>query len=420
MNRLSTTFSVANFTTLRWCVVMGITWLITVQASATELDQLIKDALPAIPGVASARYTIQSASLNMAIAQQLSIGSAELTIEGNQKNASNFSSSIGLSLTQSIFPILWENPELSRSSIEVQTAEAQYQLTLAAIWREFGNAYIDVWNNREIIGIAQTIEDRRQKNVELLTARFNSGREHLGAWTWAGAQWDQAKIDTQIARRNKNLAEQKLRIMTGNPGISITTLNVNQFLTLPTAPDFDKIVANLPSVISKQLTILSLICSKRGVENTLGPTAKVAVMGTATQGSSASLSSGITGFVTVPLGLNGSTETKIKQADIAIAQATADYMAEIRNQKLQLIDAWNALKNAIDVLSVQTRLVAAAQKRSDIASAQYNSGLITYDNWDLIESQTISQMRQLQTAKVAVAKSNLDWQIQQHNLGGVR
>jgi hypothetical protein len=59
---------------------------------------------------------------------------------------------------------------------------------------------------------------------------------------------------------------------------------------------------------------------------------------------------------------------------------------------------------------VQQALLAAARQRSAEADVRYQSGLLTYDNWEIIVSDRISTERQAISAKLAAVNAEAAWE----------
>ena len=59
---------------------------------------------------------------------------------------------------------------------------------------------------------------------------------------------------------------------------------------------------------------------------------------------------------------------------------------------------------------MQQALLAAARQRSAEADVRYQSGLLTYDNWEIIVSDRISTERQAISAKLAAVNAEAAWE----------
>jgi outer membrane protein TolC len=77
---------------------------------------------------------------------------------------------------------------------------------------------------------------------------------------------------------------------------------------------------------------------------------------------------------------------------------------------VSLENAWNSWFKAAGNVRVETALLAAARQRSLEADIRYESGTLTYDNWEIISSDGISQQRSLLLSRLNAAKAEAAWQ----------
>ena len=83
----------------------------------------------------------------------------------------------------------------------------------------------------------------------------------------------------------------------------------------------------------------------------------------------------------------------------------------VRDQAMaELETAWAAYAAAADQTRVQSALLAAARQRNDEADVRYNSGLLTYDNWEIIVTDRVNQERQTIQAQLTAATAQTVWE----------
>jgi len=71
--------------------------------------------------------------------------------------------------------------------------------------------------------------------------------------------------------------------------------------------------------------------------------------------------------------------------------------------------AWSNFSNAIDQLKVQSELLTASRTRYDEANIRYDSGLMTYDNWEIISTDRVSQEHQTIQAQLNALVAEASW-----------
>jgi outer membrane protein TolC len=90
------------------------------------------------------------------------------------------------------------------------------------------------------------------------------------------------------------------------------------------------------------------------------------------------------------------------------AQAT---LRSARNQAVVgLENAWASWFKTTGTAKVDAALLSAARQRNTEADVRYDSGLLTYDNWEIIVTDRVSQERQLLSDRLSAAASEAAWQ----------
>jgi len=182
---------------------------------------------------------------------------------------------------------------------------------------------------------------------------------------------------------------------------------------MPPAPTFLTLPLSHPQLLSAKATILE----------------KTAAFHSAVLTNSASLSAGITSGqfgsligtqsggnsialrvqLSVPLFSNGVEQSARVIAETDLRAAEASYESIHRQVELQVNQAWIELLNARDSYNAQLHFRTAAQTRSEIANLQYASGLLTYENWDLIENEVVNQERLVLSRQKALLIAIAAW-----------
>jgi outer membrane protein TolC len=81
---------------------------------------------------------------------------------------------------------------------------------------------------------------------------------------------------------------------------------------------------------------------------------------------------------------------------------------------------WSAYATATEQARVQAALLAAARQRNAEADVRYNSGLLTYDNWEIIVTDRVNQERQAIQAQLTAATAQAVWEnALGKNIGGM-
>ena len=74
-----------------------------------------------------------------------------------------------------------------------------------------------------------------------------------------------------------------------------------------------------------------------------------------------------------------------------------------------LANTWTQLQNTTDNVAVQKKSLDATEERAKIAEAEYSIGLLSYDNWIIIENNLVSAKKSYVTAQNAALVAEANW-----------
>ena len=88
-------------------------------------------------------------------------------------------------------------------------------------------------------------------------------------------------------------------------------------------------------------------------------------------------------------------------------------ISDLRSTKDSVIftleQKWINLKNAVDKINVQYKFLKAAGARSKISEAQYSIGMITFDNWIIIENNFVNLKKNYLEARIEAMIAMAEW-----------
>lgn len=93
----------------------------------------------------------------------------------------------------------------------------------------------------------------------------------------------------------------------------------------------------------------------------------------------------------MPLFTGNRIRSEVAAAKEQIIQDEMGLMDTGNTLLASLQQQWNSYMNAVESEAVQQELFEAEQLRAEISTAKYKQGLLSYEDWDLIESNLISQ-----------------------------
>ncbi|MBI5399502.1 TolC family protein [Candidatus Saganbacteria bacterium] len=90
-------------------------------------------------------------------------------------------------------------------------------------------------------------------------------------------------------------------------------------------------------------------------------------------------------------------------------KAREDFAKKQKELYYDIKSAYEGFKNAVEVYQVQKNYLNSSVERAKIAAAKYLNGLITYDEWDRLQTQYISDQTGLLSSQRAVLAAEADW-----------
>lgn len=377
------------------------------------------------PELAKARAAVRELEFGVASASSgflPQISAKAGATRGQNESRNNWTgkdnSSAGLSLDQDLFSGGGNIAKRKRALAQLDVGNEQYRKTLSDVELRTRLAYVDVLYAQDLIELTKKIEERRSNNVRLIQLRFDGGRENAGSLARSKAQLAQAEFEMREARRALSYALRSLAAAMGQmepiPGGSgnLQAGKPDDLVDLPglmkQTPDYN-------------IATTQIEASRQGMKVTRS--ARFPQVGF-------SASAGIgdpTGFdrydASWSVGLNANmpiyTGNRIK-SDVAAAkekiiQSEMDLMDTANTLMATLLQRWNTYTDAVENEEVQKQLVDAEMLRAEISTAKYKQGLLDYENWDIIESNLISQgkthLQRRRTSEIEQArwKNALGW-----------
>ena len=317
----------------------------------------------------------------------------QLNLSGTYaQTTSEGTTSTALTLSQKLFPGLNSKPEMQRAKAHLKEAQATLKSVISQLKADLVTAFAQLKYTQDAIKLNQYIADRRTQNANLVHARYLAGREHKGSYLRAQAQADQAMLEVKQTQRDLDIARESLCVLLNKPvSDSFAVTGEIKLDPLPQNPPFDTLLLDTPSVIQAQAKLEASLADQTITSQSYDPSI------TASYALSQTLfgSSEGTGrlSLSIPLynGSKGSYDRESAKLSLTIAEIA---LSQAKNQvRLDLKKAWVSALDTLENVAMQNTLVTVALIRSEIAEAQYNTGILSFDNWDIIENDLISQQK---------------------------
>lgn len=386
--------------------------------SSQELIRQSKDNV----GIARSAYLPQiSASLGLNVARQesesdlerLKISKMKSTAEitsaytndllGKKTTTRSDSVSYGIQGNQLVFDSMKTVYNIKSASSQVDSVRYGHAVTSSQIRLNLRVAFVDLLKAQENVQISKEIAGRWKKNLDLVKMRYRAGREHKGSLLNAEANLASARFSLEQAERTITVARRSLLKQMGIS--SLRAIQASGKLSYKKddgkKPDFDAIAATHPAVLQMKSQGVSALYSENAKIASFFPVISVNAgadsarsyvdgMTSVNKSNGLNLSAGIA--FTMPLFTGGNTYYNYDKAKSQTRKLKADEISAREQVILALEQYWNNWQNAMDNVEVQRKFLEAAEERARISEAEYSLGLMTFDNWIIIED-SLSQMK---------------------------
>ena len=302
------------------------------------------------------------------------------------------------------------------ASASLTSAQASLRAASAALRASLRQTFSALLFAQSGLETARRIAEIRRHGAELVTLRYEAGRESKGNMLRAKAQTLQAQYAVVSAERDLRTAHRDIARQLGREGFE-AFLASGAFAAAPPPPRPVDFAAFLPLRTDVALAEAALRSSKAALgsaDAVFWPT--LSANYSRTRSGAAEFPSARTGWsagASLSYALFGggpaAAYLNTKAARLGYARTRADLAAARQTALSDLETAWSNFADAADQVTVQEALLEAARQRNDEADVRYGSGLLSFDNWELIVSDRVSTERQDLSARRAVMDSETAW-----------
>ena len=318
-----------------------------------------------------------------------------------------YSASLGVS--QNLFSGLADYYKIKQARANTELAEANYAQTAARVFYELKAAWAQFKLADAQYALAIETRARRLENVRMIRLRFNSGNENKGSLLLAESYLAQAERDVNQSLRQKLTAETELRRVLNLPDEQ--ELLPEGSIRRKEPPE----AQNLAELSKQTPEYRQALAQELNAEATAD--AAISPFFPTLNASGSLFRQGPTFFperdrwsvtvgVSYPLFSGGKDYYVLKANSSAHEASKRNREAVELARTARLQQALQAWRDALESAKVSESLLEASTVRAQIARAKYLSGLISFDQWDIIENELINRQK-------AVLQSRYDLQIAQ-------
>lgn len=390
-------------------------------ALATEtLDwaQCLAEAAAHHPDLRSAAESVRQSEAQRRIVKGGMLPSVSASAGGERSGSSAAAPagawSYGVNASQLLFDGAKTSSEVNSATESVKASKYNESEVSVATRYALRTAFVELLTAQKQVSLAQEIMTKRKQNLRLIALLYKSGTEHIGSLSKAQADLAEAEFEAAQARRGLELAQVVLGTQLGRASSGALRVTGRFTASQQTwqSPDFDRIAKESP-------TYLNLTAQKDAAGYSL-QAARSAFM------PSVYLSTGFgnSAFrqlppdrtdwqagidVSVPIYAGGSVKAGVAKARAVVNQLSADEESLYLSLKRSLAQAWKSFVDASGNVDVQKKFLAAASERARIADAQYSAGLVSFNEWTIIEDNLVSAKKSYLNAQSNLLFAEATW-----------
>ncbi|NTV99009.1 MAG: TolC family protein [Chlorobiaceae bacterium] len=383
-------------------------------------QQCLEETKQAHPDLYSALALIQQAEAdrNITAGARLPRITSSITARQDGTTEKGGSASSLYSYTVSAEQLLFDgrktSSQLSSNEESIKASRFNYDIVASSVRYALRSAFVQLLKAQDMVGLTREIADRRRTNVRLIALRYQGGREHSGSLAQAQADLAQAEFEYAQARRGLGLAQSKLASALGRDARTPIMVKGSYSTTFysENRPDFQLLARNNPAFRELETKSRAAHFDLDAARNAFSP--QLYLTGTAGRNSVDSTpfdafdwQAGLN--LSVPIYEGGIGRAKVSKAMAVVSRQNAD----VKSGYLQLLDtleeSWKNYQDAMQTVAVKKKFLSAALERSTIANAQYSNGLLSFNEWVIIENNLVSAKKEYLNAEANLLSAEAQW-----------
>lgn len=337
------------------------------------------------------------------------------TYSADKEGNSTKGLSYGVSGSWLLFDGFKNARDLSAAKFTWKAAEYDYMVTSSDVRLSLRSAFVDLLRAQQLVDLVKEIAERRKANLEMVTLRYEAGLEHKGSLLTAQANSLKADSDVVAADRALMLAKVSLNKELGRASMDDVAVKGSMDIdnTERMSPDFLRLVQVSPLL---QELMARKEAARQGVKSSRADRYPK-IYATASGGRSGhdlpigksgeSWSYGLS--VSFPIFTGGSKAAAVKKASAALEQAQADENSGRDGAFLTLVNAWVSFQNALDQVETDKKFLEAAQEMANVSRAQYDLGMVTFNDWTLIEDNLVTTTKNYLASRAGALTAEAVW-----------
>lgn len=392
-------------------------------------NQCLEEAAKRNPDLLAAREGVRAAenahlSSLGTFMPQLSLG-ASLGRSGNDGSLEDAlenpdperSAGYSLRLRQNLFSGFRDFASVDLANADVRSARARLTAAKAKLSRDLAYAFYGLLRGQKLLGLLETIAERRRSNARLVELTYQGGKDNKGSFLQAEAASLQADHEVAQARRDLRLSQRELaRLLDRDPLEPLEAQGKMAEPVLTEEPsDYRELAKRTPSyllALSQLHSAEGRLAQARGAFfPSLSANASLSKSGPDFGNLHPGWSAGLS--LSFPILSGGSDLLDHRAAEDSMRAAEHSLRGTLASIALDLESAYASLADAVGKVGVQRSFLEAARVRERIAKAEYLNGLLSFQNWDQIETELTNQEKAELSSLLSAVNAKADWELAQ-------
>ncbi len=378
----------------------------------------VKSAVSNNPRLVSAKEEVGQSEADKKIVQstgmpRITADLAGSTSERAGSDAQTEFYSLGISGRQLLFDGAKTSKTVKESEENIKASVYSYTVVSSDVRLDLRTAFVELMHTQELILLTENIALRRRQNFKLVNLRYEAGREHKGSLLTSEADLARAEFEVAQAKRAIPVKQRQLYKELGVDKIG--PLRVKKEFSIQgdysARPDIDYIADTTPFLnelmARKEAARYNLQSAKADFYPKVYLNGSIGTASSDFPPDQGEWSAGLS--LSLPIFEGGSRIAEVSGAESRLQKAEADERSGKYSVLVSLENAWKDLRDSITNVSVQKKFQDAAEERARIASAQYESGLTSFDDWIIIENSLVIARKTHLRARADMLLAEANW-----------
>jgi outer membrane protein TolC len=344
---------------------------------------------------------------------QLSAGATYNDASGSAVLGSGSVYGTSLSVTQNVFAGFSDRAKVEQARANREGSEMNLAIVRARVSFDLQSAFAGLLYAQQNVALTESIARRLEENVRLVELRYEGGRENKGAYLLTAASAASARLDAFQAKQALRAAQaQFARVLGRDAPATLAAAGTMSLAEPEAAPLFVELVRLTPEYrqaqTQEQAAKADITTAQSGFYPNVNVTGTTAREGNDSTRPNDRHSIGVN--LSLPLFSGGRDyyTTQSAAATLVSTQATRDNLE--RQLRVKLEQAYYVFAEAVERVKVDEAFVQATQTRAEIARARYNNGLMSFDDWDIIEKDLILRQKALLLSRRDRVVAQASWE----------